>query len=251
MGAWGTAIFSDDTAADVRDAFRDYVGDGLSPEKATSKLKKEYASSLKDPDEAPAFWLGLATTQCNLGRLLPEVLAAAIRVIDDGTDLRRWDEDKAAQKKRQAVLDQLRLKLLSPPPAAKKVTKQYREANSWIVGQLIGYRMTNGQVCVFRVIGHHEDNGGRSAVVELLDWAGPEVPDLKTLHRCRLRPNCHPKYSDITQFLLGGTSKRGFPANRVIETDLVLKPPQRPNGFTVFLWQYLDRELHEFFGMGH
>jgi hypothetical protein len=43
MGAWGTAIFSDDTARDIRDEFRDLIGEGLSTEQATEKLLSEYA----------------------------------------------------------------------------------------------------------------------------------------------------------------------------------------------------------------
>lgn len=70
MGTWGAAIFSDDTASDVRDQFRDLIGEGLSTEQATDKLLREYASSLDDPDDGPPFWLGLAVTQWNCGRLL-------------------------------------------------------------------------------------------------------------------------------------------------------------------------------------
>lgn len=58
MGAWGTAIFSDDTASDVRDEFRDLIGEGLSTEQATDKLLREYAPSLDDPDDGPPFFAG-------------------------------------------------------------------------------------------------------------------------------------------------------------------------------------------------
>ena len=34
MGAWGTAIFADDLAADIKGDFRDLIGDGLSAPKA-------------------------------------------------------------------------------------------------------------------------------------------------------------------------------------------------------------------------
>jgi len=73
MGTWGTAIFSDDTASDVRDEFRDLIGEGLSTEQATDKLLREYAPSLDDPDDGPPFWLGLAVTQWKCGRLLERV----------------------------------------------------------------------------------------------------------------------------------------------------------------------------------
>ena len=36
MGTWGTGLFSDDLAADVRDEFRDLIGEGLTTEAAVN-----------------------------------------------------------------------------------------------------------------------------------------------------------------------------------------------------------------------
>jgi len=69
MGAWKAAVFSDDTACDVRDNYVDLIGDGLSGAEATKKLLREWAGSLDDPDEGPVFWLALAATQWKNGRL--------------------------------------------------------------------------------------------------------------------------------------------------------------------------------------
>jgi len=93
MGTWGTAIFSDDTASDVRDEFRDLIGEGLSTEQATDKLLRQYAPSLDDPDDGPPFWLGLAVTQWKSGRLLERVKEKALEIIDSGADLKRWSGD--------------------------------------------------------------------------------------------------------------------------------------------------------------
>ena len=49
MGAWGTGVFSDDTASDVRDNYLDLIGDGLSGVEAT-KLLREWSGTLDDPD---------------------------------------------------------------------------------------------------------------------------------------------------------------------------------------------------------
>jgi hypothetical protein len=68
MGAWGTALFSDDTARDVRDSYVDHVGDGLIGPEATKALLHEWSASLNDPDESPVFWLALAVTQWRCGR---------------------------------------------------------------------------------------------------------------------------------------------------------------------------------------
>src|ERR1700733_11187058 len=68
MGAWGVAVFSDDLAADVRDEFRDLIGEGLSSTEAVEKLLGEYASSVGDDNEISVFWIALALTQGNLGQ---------------------------------------------------------------------------------------------------------------------------------------------------------------------------------------
>ena len=73
MGTFGTTIFSDDFACDIRDELKEFIGDGITPEQATSQLRNEYSDSLKDDDEASVFWLALAATQWKTGRLLDNV----------------------------------------------------------------------------------------------------------------------------------------------------------------------------------
>jgi hypothetical protein len=99
MGTWGTAVFSDDTACDVRGSYVDFLGDGLSGPEATKKLLGEWSKSLEDPDEAPVFWLALAATQWKHGRLEPHVLQQALNAIDGGSDLARWDVNSKDYKK--------------------------------------------------------------------------------------------------------------------------------------------------------
>jgi hypothetical protein len=69
MGAWGAAIFSDDLAADVHDEFTDLIAQGLSSTAAMNHLVSEYEELLDDPDDSVVFWLALAATQHQLGRL--------------------------------------------------------------------------------------------------------------------------------------------------------------------------------------
>ena len=42
MGAWGTGIFQDDTACDIRDDYKDHLGNGLSGSEATERILSEY-----------------------------------------------------------------------------------------------------------------------------------------------------------------------------------------------------------------
>ncbi|SCG52127.1 DUF4259 domain-containing protein [Micromonospora inositola] len=53
MGAWGPGLFSDDTACDVRDEYRDMLEDGVDDDKATQRMLDSYADVLDDPDDEP------------------------------------------------------------------------------------------------------------------------------------------------------------------------------------------------------
>lgn len=186
MGTWGTGLFSDDITADLRGDFRDLIGEGVSPEEATARLVAEYQPESDPLDLAPPFWLALASVQWSLGRLLPDVRAKALSIIDSGADLARWDEPKD-RKKREAVLLKLRETLESPLPAPKKVPRRIREANDWPVGAVYSYRLESGNFCLFVVSGHHEDKGGRYAKLELLDWQGYALPSSWRIHIMRRR----------------------------------------------------------------
>ena len=124
-----------------------------------------------DPDEMPVFWIALAVAQWKLGRLEESTKKMALQVIDDGTDLARWD-DAQSRVKREVVLAKTRAELLAASPPAKRVPQTIREANEWHLGETIGFQLLSGKWTMFRVIGHHADKGGRFAVCELLNWVG-------------------------------------------------------------------------------
>ena len=123
MGAWGPAIFSDDTACDIRDEYRDLVGDGKTGEEATDILIVNWDPQMDDPEEYTVFWLALAATQWKAGRLEERVKSKAIEIIDKGSNIEVWkenEEENADIKKRISNLDKLKKELLSPQPEVKK-----------------------------------------------------------------------------------------------------------------------------------
>jgi hypothetical protein len=123
MAASGVALFHDDVAADVRREYLDLLANGMADADAFSTLVRDWRESISDTDDGPVFWLALAATQWEYGRLHPRAKAEALKVIDQGKGIGRWD-DAGLAKKRQAVLAQLRKKLLAPPP--KKRTPRLR-----------------------------------------------------------------------------------------------------------------------------
>lgn len=242
MGAWGTALFSDDTAADVRDGYRDLVGDGFSGPEATDKLVQEWAEVLSDPDEAAVFWLALASTQWKCGRLEPRVKATALSIIEEETDLRRWREQADAKllNKRKAVLAKLRAELLAAQPPEKRLPKRFRDSCDWETGEIVSYRLLSGRLTLFRVIGFHTDKGGTSPVCERLDWSGTVAPPEEALKNVKGKG---------PQFLLGRTSAKELPVDRVQRLGINVPTKRIPAGPTVFLWSLLDSQLKDIFGI--
>lgn len=90
MSARGTAIFSDDTACDVRNEFNDLISEGNDSVDATNIMIERWQDIGTDPDEALVFWLALAATQWKIGRLDERTKEKALSIIENGNDLLRW-----------------------------------------------------------------------------------------------------------------------------------------------------------------
>jgi len=254
MGVWGTSIFSDDNASDLRDDYRRLVGDGLSGAEATDRLLREWMPSLdKDPDLAATFWLALAVTQWKCGRLEDRVRQEAMRVIDDGSALNPWRGSKF-ERKRAAVLEATEHQLLSPQPPTRKLRRVFRDSCDWEPGELIAYRLLSGNFVVFHVIKHHEDAGGISPECEIFDWQGPEIPQPNVLEGAPMRPIIPYMPKKDYRLMIGQASKREFPKDRVFRLNAKL-PIQHPpkakpaiDPTLVCLWRDLDRQLELSYG---
>lgn len=266
MGVWGTAIFSDDLASDLRADYRRMIGDGLSGPEATDRLLKEWMpSSEKDPDMAALFWLALAVTQWKCGRLEDRVKKEAIRVIENGSALRPW-RGSPLERKRALVLETVRRQLDSPQPSLRKIAKTFRSTCDWEPGELIAYRLVSGSYIVFQVIDHHKDAGGVSPNCEIFDWQGPEVPPPSFFEAVPMRAQIPfaskklqtparklgtPRY----RLMIGQASNREFPKERVIRLNAKVgfqhppKPRNVANPTLVCLWRWLDRDLERHYGL--
>ena len=179
VGAWGTAVFSNDTSSDVRTDFRDYIADGLDPREATDRLMASYEPGSGGEDAAD-FWLGLALTQHRLGRLLPDVHRAAVEAARQ-EDLGRWEPED--REKRSRAVSKALGELDTPQPPAKQVraTPKYRTA--LLEGQHFLYEVDSTLRVLFRV--HHVARQ-EYAYLTLLDWAeGDPLPTGDALLQAR------------------------------------------------------------------
>ncbi|MEO1492686.1 MAG: hypothetical protein AAFV19_11090 [Pseudomonadota bacterium] len=150
MGAWGTGLFSNDTAADLRDDFKLYAGLPWPPEKLTEVLAEQYGVPPEGPyDDADqtGFWLALADLYHAYRIDVPEVFEKARAVIADGSDLallRELDMSNADLKRRAQLLDGLPAKWSTPPEKPKKIKPLKPEAEILAAGDLVAYPTMSG-----------------------------------------------------------------------------------------------------------
>jgi hypothetical protein len=111
MGAWGTGLYDDDIACDVKADYLECLESGGDERKIYEDFVEENSEFIDDEDDAPIFWFALADTQHEMGKLMPEVKEHALAEIEN--NLQRWadevDEETLAERKR--VLDELAAKL--------------------------------------------------------------------------------------------------------------------------------------------
>ena len=109
MGAWGTAIFDDDLALDVKADFESSLEEGRTVSEAAQEILAEYDSVLDDEDEGPVVILALAALCLESGETDQELTSKAIAIIDSGEGLERWeDAGPEALQARKNVLQALR-----------------------------------------------------------------------------------------------------------------------------------------------
>jgi hypothetical protein len=254
MGTFGTAIFSDDFACDIRDEFKELLGDGLSSQQATGALMNSYAESLNDPDEATVFWLALAAVQWKTGRLLDYVKTKAIAIIEDGSDLERWraEEDEKLVVQRNKQLLKLKEQLLSQQPSEKKIAKYYKEFTPFEIGDVFSYAHSSGNFALMRVIGHSEDEGGRRPDCELLNFFSREVPtDVKVLEKLPyvvFSPKTEKWPIQTSLMTIGEASARYNPKDKIKLIAKGVKGQQPDKGpWAGFLWRNFDERLTDIF----
>lgn len=279
MGAWGTGLFSDDVACDIRAEFRALCGQGCTVPKATRQILEHWREAVEDEEDGPVIWLALGSLQWDRGALQPLVKKKALRIIDRGEDLKRWEADGDTRnlRQREKVLQKLRAKLTSPQPVPKqaKVKRQLVRTAAkpakaapapmvWRVGEVYGYRLRSGDWILLHVVavsdrGSEEDKKPTMAV---FDWQGKEFPPAEQIFQLSYRK------PPATTIAWGGEVAKigerraycievahraltGIPRKRLERLAVKRKPPfAAPAGWHPgVLWRLLDDQLKQDLGL--
>ncbi|MHB1107665.1 MAG: hypothetical protein ACYCZ2_15015 [Lutibacter sp.] len=257
MGTWGTAIFSDDLASDIKLEFRNKIGFGKNSIEATEELLKDYSEEINDYDESSVFWLSLASTQWSLGRLLENVKEKALEIIENGQNLERWKDDEKDFKKRKLVLDKLKNQLLSEQPKPKKIAKPYIRETKFEKGDLIAYQLKNDKFIVLRVIEIQKDQcGDKYPLIETLDFYNNVIPTLKEIEKLNYKDlekdggidDGFLKIEPSGQFYLSSWGKRDKePLDRLKVLAKKTKVKARKGTSPMFWWRNFDNLIIEAF----
>lgn len=201
MGTWGTGLFDNDFAKDVRGDYIDKLYSGKSAEEASREM---VASSIPaaDDEEEELFWLALAATQWEYGRLQPDVKEKALEHLSKEQVLDRWREAGSKQKEEwENTLSQLKERLLSDQLPEKKIQKKKRFVCNWEPGAVFAYRFEGEyskekgffhQFFVFRKVSEGEWYPHHIIpILEIYDWIGKKLPTIEDVRLMRKLPNPH------------------------------------------------------------
>jgi hypothetical protein len=168
VGTWGTGLYQDDDALDLRNRWRELLSVGYDARDVGRRLVAEHGSD----EEDTVFWLVLADLLWRAGLLSAELRRPAEVILGDGRDLQRWD-DPRHRRGREHVLAALARKLAAPMPPARPPRPTH--PCDWRAGELIVWRLVGGHSAVLRVVGFDRQwGGGGSPVVELVAVLAPD-----------------------------------------------------------------------------
>ena len=239
MGAWGTAIFSDDTAADIRSEYRELLEDKVPDQEATRRVLSSYRHL--DDDEEHLLWLALAAAQSQVGRLDDEVKAKALEVIDSGRGLQLWAEAGDQElAKRKAVLQKLQATLTGSQPPPRTLRRPWRHVTNLRPGDVLAQTSSNGQLALFRVLRVDDHRVGAAPIMERLNWKGVSVPKTRRLRRlkvARLEPTSTPSPDRPAVYRVAVHRKKD-PDWQQCGFDLVANLPGRAGDEHIQAWSY-------------
>ena len=211
MGTWGTAIFSDDEACDIRTEYNilaSYIDDD---ELILQKMKEYFDVGEKLNDIDAVFWYAIAALQTKYGRLCTEVKNNALECIEKRCTIDGWFNKKDSVK-REKVLNDLKEQLTGEQPQRKKVSKPKRVKAIWQENDVIAYHLVNivedewrkpsdywfyGKYILLKIVKVNK-NPMSKIMPELAydewmycsvyDWIGDEIPDIRIIDELNFHP---------------------------------------------------------------
>ncbi|WP_136420079.1 hypothetical protein [Herbaspirillum sp. ST 5-3] len=149
MGTWGSGIYDDDFAADLRNSVAIVCKVPSGGDRLTEILLQLHGITSESEDET-TFWLVLADQFERRGIECPGVFTTALSIIESGADLSRLkdqDADERFLKKRAVVLEALATRLRAPRPFRPRSMPRKPPDLVLEVGSVFAFPTMNGFAC--------------------------------------------------------------------------------------------------------
>lgn len=180
-GHLGNRSFSDDTACDIRDEYRQQIEDGIDDAEALQATLTKFHGSFEDTERGGICMLALAVTQSKIGRLDPGIRRRAVAAIDSGADLVAWERDNPKLlPKRRAVLEKAKAQLLGPQPPRKRLRPPRRRTCGLAAGDGLALTTPSG-LKLLRVVHVKTHRLGEIPILEEMQFEGSEAPSQEEL----------------------------------------------------------------------
>ncbi len=242
MGVWGSTLYANDIASDVRDTYMKLLKQqytDIDAFRETVDINKEYI----DTDEECFLWYALADTQWNLGRLLPEVKERALLLIEAQDGIAFWAESKNKGYGWLKTLEKLKIKLQSPMPLRKKINREAPfQTNPWCIGDIYAYRFSDsksdlcGKYIVMQKLSDEDWFEDKMiSRIQIYNKIFENIPTLNDLDGVKILP-----LDDPNLFLPTGRNPEGFPLSFNAVIDLY-KKRHYPKTNLVFIGNQQDK----------
>ena len=262
MGVWGSGLYDNDSACDIRDEYLEFIQDGYSNDEAYEKTLELFHEYLGDQDE-PLFWFALAETQWKVGRLLLGVKGKALEWIEKDGYLDMWEENPKGEEAWKKTLNRLKEKLEKPMPKEKKILKL--EQNPWNLHDVYAYQFHKKESiddCLYskymliQKIGEKRyfERKKLFMQIQVIDHVFDELPELNDINRYRILPLDDLRYIERRKFCMNNFISIGkpseYPAKYLTFLGAVSGPANKvftSNSIDYISWLSLEYYLEKYY----
>lgn len=142
MGTWGTGLFSDDMAMDIKDDYSKYIQQDKTPADAVKLLLKIYQP--EGSDDEGLFWVYLAVVQWNYGHLTSEIKEKALLHLPSLWTSDLWSKPSEIARRKQVAAN-VEKKLNSPQPDFKHKKRFRGKRSVWKIGDIYSMQFDDFQ----------------------------------------------------------------------------------------------------------
>lgn len=145
MGTWGTKLYEDDLAEDIKYQYEELIKEGKKSKEVVDDMYTIYKEEMEDTDEKTVFWIVLADILCRNKNLTDFVKEKALKGIDENLKIWKKEANKEDYEERKKELERLRKRLENYKREEKNNSIKEKETVEWEIGDTYAYKIEKGQ----------------------------------------------------------------------------------------------------------